>query len=85
MSSMLKRWLIRAGELVSPGMIHNSDATINYLDVGWWMRANSYDTTCQVDRCKQLLILSPLRLPSTTWFTWNSASIGETPSDIGLG
>lgn len=54
MSGMLKYWLTRAGELVSPSMIHNLDATLNYLEVGRWMRANGYDATCRVEQREQL-------------------------------
>ena len=54
MSGILKYCLTRAGELVSPGMIHNLDATINYLEVGRWMRANGHDTTCRVEQREQL-------------------------------
>lgn len=54
MSGVLKYCLTRAGELISPGVIHNLDATINYLEVGRWMRANGYDTTHRVEQREQL-------------------------------
>src|SRR5690349_8038374 len=54
MSAILKYWLTRAGELVSPAMIYNMDATVNYLEVGRWMRANCYETTCRVQRREEL-------------------------------
>jgi len=42
-SAIFKYCPTRAGELVSPGMIYDLDATINYLEVGRWMHANGYD------------------------------------------
>jgi O-methyltransferase len=54
MSSVVRQWLTRAGELVSPSMTYNLDATVNYLEVGRWMRANGYDTTRRVERREQL-------------------------------
>lgn len=54
MSSVLKYWLTRAGELVSPTTIYNLDATLNYLEVGRWMHANGYDTGRRVERREQL-------------------------------
>ena len=54
MSAVIKYCLTRMGELVSPGLIQNLDATINYVEVGRWMRANGYDTTRRVKRREQL-------------------------------
>jgi O-methyltransferase len=54
MSAVVKYWLTRTGELVSPGMIHNLDSTVNYLEVGRWMRANGYEATRRVARREQL-------------------------------
>src|SRR5215469_16773519 len=54
MGALFKYCLTRAGELASAGMIHNLDAAINYLEVGRWMRANGYDTTCRAERREQL-------------------------------
>jgi hypothetical protein len=54
MSGVVKYWLTRAGELVSPSMIYNLDATINYLEVGRWMYANGYNTTRRVERREEL-------------------------------
>jgi hypothetical protein len=53
-TSVLKYWLTRAGEMVSPATLSNLDATINYLEVGRWMRANGYDVACRVKRREQL-------------------------------
>jgi hypothetical protein len=54
MNSVVKYWLTRAGESVSPSVIYNLDATINYLEVGRWMVANGYDASRRVDRREQL-------------------------------
>jgi Macrocin-O-methyltransferase (TylF) len=54
MSAVVKYCLTRAGELISPGMIQNLDAAVNYLEVGRWMRANGYDTIRRVKRREQL-------------------------------
>src|SRR5215472_4051321 len=54
MGTAVKYCLTRVWELVSPGTVHNLDATINYLEVGRWMRANGYDTTRRVKRREQL-------------------------------
>jgi len=57
-SVLFKYCLTRAGELVSPGMIYDLDATINYLEVGRWMHANGYDTTCRVRQREELFKLA---------------------------
>lgn len=62
MSAILKYCLTRAGELVSPGTIHNLDATINYLEVGRWMRANGYNTKFRVDRREQLFDIAAAQI-----------------------
>jgi hypothetical protein len=54
MSAVVKYWLTRTGEVISSGMIHSLDATVNYLEVGRWMRASGYDTTHRVERREQL-------------------------------
>jgi hypothetical protein len=54
MSTVVKYCLTRVGEWVSPGLIHNLDASINYLEVGRWMRANGYESTRRVKRREQL-------------------------------
>jgi len=35
-------------------MIYNLDSTVNYLEVGRWMRANGYGAACRVQRREQL-------------------------------
>ena len=54
MTAVLKYCLTRAGELLSPHLIYNLDSTVNYLEVGRWMRASGYDTACRVRRREQL-------------------------------
>jgi hypothetical protein len=54
MTTVFKYCLTRAGELLSPHLIYNLDSTVNYLEVGRWMRASGYDTACRVGRREQL-------------------------------
>lgn len=64
MSDVLKYWLTRAGELVSPRMIYNLDSIVNYLEVGRWMRANGYEITRRVDRREELFDIVAARVGS---------------------
>ncbi len=59
---MIKYLLTRAGEFVSPGTVYNLDATLNYLEVGRWMRANGYHVTRRVDRREQLFDMVGARI-----------------------
>lgn len=43
-----KEWLTRIGARLSPRMIHNFDAAVNYLEVGRWMAARGFDTSRRV-------------------------------------
>src|SRR5262249_14727846 len=62
-SGVVKYWLTRAGELVSPRMIYNLDSSVNYLEVGRWMRANGYETTRRVDRREELFDTVAAQVP----------------------
>lgn len=42
-STRFKELLTRVGALLSPRAIHNLNATLNYLEVGRWMRARGFD------------------------------------------
>ncbi len=53
-SGLFKYLLTRAGEFVSPRVVYNLDSTVNYLEVGRWMRANGYETTHRVARREEL-------------------------------
>ena len=49
-----KRMLTRVGAWLSSKAIQNLDATVDYLEVGRWMRANSYDVSHRLRRREQL-------------------------------
>ncbi len=44
-STRFKELLTRVGSVLSPRAIHNLNATLNYLEVGRWMRARGFDTS----------------------------------------
>jgi hypothetical protein len=52
------RWfkylLTRCGENLSPKTIHSLNASVNYLELGRWMRARGYKSKYRVDRREKL-------------------------------
>jgi hypothetical protein len=54
MEEYMKYWLTRAGQHLSRTAIHRLNATLNYLEVGRWMRAHGHDTRRRFDRREQL-------------------------------
>jgi hypothetical protein len=50
----IKYFLTRIGGRVSRRTIDNLTATVNYLEVGRWMRARGYDTRHRLDRAEDL-------------------------------
>lgn len=41
----LKEWLTRVGARVSPKVVHNLNAALNYVEVGRWMATRGFDTS----------------------------------------
>jgi O-methyltransferase len=56
-ASRLKEMLTRIGSRLSYGAIHNLDATMNYLDVGRWMREKGYHARPRMSRREELFDL----------------------------
>lgn len=50
MADRFKQLLTRLGEYASAGTIHRLNATVNYLEVGRWMRERGLRTTARVAR-----------------------------------
>lgn len=44
-SMRVKEWLTRVGARVSPRVVHNLNAALNYVEVGRWMAAHGFDTS----------------------------------------
>lgn len=57
LSVWFKYLLTRTGAFLPADAIYNLDASINYLEVGRWMRAGGYDVMHRVDRREQLFDL----------------------------
>jgi hypothetical protein len=57
MAARLKCLLTRIGALLSSNDIYRLNASVNYLEVGRWMRANGYRPLHRVDRREQLFDL----------------------------
>jgi hypothetical protein len=55
--SWTKYLLTRFGAFLSPSAIYNLNASISYLEVGRWMRANGYDTSRRLLRREDLFDL----------------------------
>jgi hypothetical protein len=49
--------LTRFGAFLSPRTVYNLNASINYLEVGRWMRAKGYDTRRRFSRREELFDL----------------------------
>jgi Macrocin-O-methyltransferase (TylF) len=54
---MLKYALTRFGAFLSARMVYKLNASVNYLEVGRWMRANGYDTRRRFSRREEVFDL----------------------------
>lgn len=56
-SVSLRYWLTRAGEHISGGQMHNLRTTLNYLELGFWMRESGYKMNSRMDKREELFDL----------------------------